>query len=383
MFRGIIFFLALFSFTKPTFSNVEAQKAYRVHERLACEPPSKAKLAKMEALIKQGKSKRAFKLATQTRGFYECTLKNWCLDQTNEEASKNVPLNDYCATIIGAVRDQIPFDELLWRDIIYVANDDISKKDGIPPYSLEDNKHYEDLEKKNSNLVNVLEKKQQTQVTGFGAASGLLTTRAFAAAFLKAGTNRRAVRHALQNFICTDIEQMQDTTRPDTWVAKDIPRDPGGDPKKYQQECKGCHTGMDALRGAWAHFDFDEENHKYIYQASGPVAKYNINDSNYSDGYQTRDSSWKNMWLEGPNNKFGWPENQERGQGIQSFGRMLSNVKELPVCIAKRTFRTVCMADETTDLAKKLIDDLASGFVKDKYDLRNLFINTASACVGE
>ena len=85
---------------------------------------------------------------------------------------------------------------------------------------------------------------------------------------------------------------------------------------------------MDSLRGAWAHFDFSEET-PHLYLKGIVASKYNIGADSYPDGYVTVDDSWKNMWLEGVNQKFGWPKDREAGKGIQSFGKMFSEVEEL------------------------------------------------------
>ena len=348
------------------FSMTSAEKAFRVYERLACEPPSKQDLSKMVKLIEEGKAEQAAAMATEKRGFYECTIKNWCLVQTNEAETADAPLNDYCATVIGGVRDDLPFKDLLYKDIIYVSN-----APGLPEYSLADNAHYEELQKQNHELTKTLVKKRQTEVTGFAEASGLITTRAFAEGFLKAGTNRRALRHTLRNYICQDIEGLMDTSLSDHYVGRDVDRAPGGDPNDYQVNCKGCHTGMDSLRGAWAHFDFSEETHTYIYKKGIVASKYNIGADSYPDGYVTVDDSWKNMWLEGVNQKFGWPKDREAGKGIQSFGKMFSEVEELSTCMAKRVFRSVCMANEDSDPSKEVIANMAKEFKKDNYNLKS------------
>ena len=359
-------------------SQGEAERAYRIYERLACEPPSKEDLNKMVTLLKEGKTEEAAKMGVETRGFYECTIKNWCLVQTNEAETANAPLNDYCATVIGSVRDQIPFNELLYRDIIYVSDDA-----SLPAYSLKNNDHYEKLQEKNTELTKTLVRKPQTQVTGFSESSGLITTRAFAAGFIAAGTNRRALRHTLRNYICHDIEGLMDTTLSDHFVGKDVDRSPGGDPNDYQNNCKGCHTGMDSLRGAWAYYDFDEETHEYIYKKGIVAKKYNVNADAYPDGFETTDDSWKNMWMEGVNAKFGWPKDLTQGKGIQSFGRMISKVDYLPTCMATRVFRSVCMADEESKISQEIIAKMATEFKNDKYDLKKLFVKTVSACTGE
>ena len=72
--------------------------------------------------------------AVEHPDFYNVTLKNWVTPWTNEEQTVFAPLNDYSATVIGMVRDEIPFNQLLSADIIYTGT--IS-----PAYSVNDNAH--------------------------------------------------------------------------------------------------------------------------------------------------------------------------------------------------------------------------------------------------
>lgn len=354
-----------------------SDKAFRIYERLACEPPTRDQLEKMIELIDAGKETEAAMIATDTRGFYECTVKNWCLAQTNEQKSKDVPLNDYCATVIGGVRDNLPFTDLLYKDIIYIA-----ESTQLSPYSLKDNKLYEELQDSNASLVDLLVQKKQTEVTGFSTASGILTTRAFAKGFLSGGTNRLAVARTLENYLCTDMEKMMDTSLSDTFVGRDVERAPGGDPMEYQTKCKGCHTGMDGLRSAWAYFSFDDETKELVFNEGVVAKKYNINSSAYPDGFQTVDNKWRNLWVAGVNKNMGWPADKSSGTGIQEFGEMIAKTKTFSRCMAKRTFNSVCMADENSSAAKEIIDAMAIEFKSDNYNLKNLFAKTVSLCTG-
>ena len=41
---------------------------------------------------------------------------------TNRAQSVFVPLNDYTATVIGMVRDNVPFNTVLSADLLYIGN---------------------------------------------------------------------------------------------------------------------------------------------------------------------------------------------------------------------------------------------------------------------
>ena len=61
------------------------------------------------------------------------------------------PLNDYTATVIGMVRDDVPFNLVLSDDILYVGSGA-----GVPAYSPSSNAHYEALEASGANLKTAL-----------------------------------------------------------------------------------------------------------------------------------------------------------------------------------------------------------------------------------
>ncbi len=74
--------------------------------------------------------------------FYNVTLKNFATPWTNRDQSVFVPLNDYTATVIGMVRDDVPFNTVLSATSCYVGRSGL----GLPPFSPSSNDHYEALE---------------------------------------------------------------------------------------------------------------------------------------------------------------------------------------------------------------------------------------------
>ena len=59
------------------------------------------------------------------------------------------PLNDYSATVIGLVRDDVDYRQLLQTDILYVGADSL----GLPPYQSNNNEHYLALEREAVDLA--------------------------------------------------------------------------------------------------------------------------------------------------------------------------------------------------------------------------------------
>ncbi|MEL6214724.1 MAG: hypothetical protein AAFQ99_03505, partial [Pseudomonadota bacterium] len=98
------------------------EQAKRMHDRLAGVPPTEAVLNAMEAEIANGNRTGAAEIAMQNDEFYNVTLKNFVTPWTNRDGDVFAPLNDYTATVIGMIRDDVPFTEVLSGDIVYVAD---------------------------------------------------------------------------------------------------------------------------------------------------------------------------------------------------------------------------------------------------------------------
>src|SRR5689334_17250089 len=146
---------------------------------------------------------------------------------TNRDQTVFAPLNDYVATVIGMVRDNVPFNTALSADILYTAGG------GAPAYSNTDNNSYQYLEDNNVDMRSTanLAQQKQSAVTGIPVAgvAGLITTRKAAEAFFIAGTNRAMFRFTLMNHLCHDMEQVQETSRAPDRIRQDVSRSPGGD----------------------------------------------------------------------------------------------------------------------------------------------------------
>src|SRR5689334_9968648 len=96
-------------------------KAKRMYDAIAGVPPTEQQLDAMETLIAQGKDAEAALTATDDPAFYSVTLKNLATPWTNREQSVFADLNDYTATVIGMVRDDVPFNTALSADILYTV----------------------------------------------------------------------------------------------------------------------------------------------------------------------------------------------------------------------------------------------------------------------
>jgi hypothetical protein len=387
--------------------DLERRQAKRIHDRLTGVPPSAAVLDSMEAaLLADNTGKTAAEIALQDPAFYNVTLKNWTAPWTNEEQTIFTPLNDYTATVIGMVRDDVDFRELLFGDIIYTgATSSLS----LSPYSNSNNNHYEELEALGPvtgdlSDDSILIKQLQSSVTGLSssATAGVITTRASARAFLIQGTNRALFRFTMLNHLCNDLEQIKDNSRTPDRVHQDVARSPGGDSQIYLNSCVGCHAGMDGLLGAYAYLDlaFTEdgdgeviENTAALEYTPGEVqAKYLINSNNFKQGFITTDDSWINYWRNGPNALLGWNDypgvqkdakGHSYGNGPKSMGKELAYSDAFAQCQVKKAFKAVCFRDPDNYAADRSeVSTIVGDFVASGYKMKQVFRDVAAYCKG-
>ena len=313
----------LLSFAMPSYASEDVSRATAVlmHGRITGIPPSAETLEAMTKLLLAGKAKDAALLATESAAFYNIKLRSMFSAWSNVSGNTNTVLNDMVATLIGIVRDDIPFKEALYGDYLYTAHDDLIRttrpsldKDGqpitydsaynwckgeeLPPYSASSNEHYYCLQKYGHDLKDSLQQKRQSEVSRghwfkivddtrkydqYGVTyegrviwqvvpegalerkgiAGILSTREFAKSYYSAGTNRRATAFVLKHFLCHDMETLHDITVPEQFIRPDVSREPGGDHSLFKQRCAGCHAGMDALSGWNVYYDFGEDSVKF------------------------------------------------------------------------------------------------------------------------
>src|SRR5271165_1463303 len=230
-----------------------ADQATRMYNRIAGIPPTAAQLASMMAAPDPV---TAALIATQDPAFYNNTIRNLAAPWTNRDQSVFVPLNDYTATVVGMVRDNVPFNTLLSADLVYIAD----AASGVPAYSPGNNDMYQAMDTNNVDLSSTsnLVSSTQSAITGIPAAAtaGVWTTRGGASAFFINGTNRAQFRFTMLNHLCNDMQTVMDITRPPDLIRQDVTRSPGGVSTLFLTNCIGCHSGMDPMAQAFAYYNF-------------------------------------------------------------------------------------------------------------------------------
>ena len=400
----------------------ERRQAKRIHDRLTGVNATNATIDAMENLLlfddPTGKSAADYAITVtpanpEAAAFYNVTLKNFAAPWTNEEQTVFTELNDYSATVVGAVRDGLDFCRILYDDLLYVGSNG-------PAYNNSNNAHYaalEDLDPAgagNLALQANLSQTTQSSVRPGVAAAGIMTSRAAAMAFYSDGTNRAMFRFTLMNHLCTDLEPLKDTTRTPDYVRRDVSRSPGGDSRIFLNGCVGCHAGMDGMAGAYAHYEWVYTNDKtdghLEYQNTANTAKFdpvtgvslkhNINPTNFEYGHITTNDNWINYWRNGPNSVLGlrpgdtgigWghpgevldSKDNAIGNGAKSLGVELANSAAFAQCQVDKVFKSVCLRDpDVFDADRTARDGFVANFTGSGYDMREVFTDVAAYCKG-
>jgi len=380
------------------------EQAKRIHDRLAGVPPTNVVLNTMAACISGDNSGCqagggdpsidsdgavvAAYVAMQNSAFYNVTLKNFATPWTNEEQTVFAPLNDYSATVIGMIRDDKDFREVLYGDYLYK---------GTAAYNPNNNTHYEDLEENGVDLSNPANLFEVPQISvnptlNPGGPAGVMTTRAAARAFFVDGTNRAMLRFTFINHLCVDFEQIKDNSRPSDRIRQDVTRSPGGDSRIFNNECLACHAGMDPLNQAYAYYEWDysgdPDTGRILYTPGQVTAKHLINPDNFKYGYVIQDDSWSNYWRHGPNkNRIGWnpatcpgffdAKGICHGNGAASMGQELANSDAFASCQVQKVFKAVCFRQPTNGELANI-----TGSFKSDHNMKNVFAKAAVACMG-
>jgi hypothetical protein len=362
-----------------------ADQATRIYNRIAGVPPTADQLGQMTSAAD---SVAAALIATQDRAFYNNTIRNMAAPWTNRDQSVFVPLNDYTATVVGMVRDDIPFNTLLSADLVYTADG----ASGVPAYSPANNAMYDAMDANNVDLKAHLVSSSQSALTGIPAAAtaGVMTTRGAGSAFFINGTNRAMFRFTMLNHLCNDMQLVMDITRPPDRIRQDVTRSPGGASSLFLNNCVGCHSGIDPMAGAFAYYNFNnidpttaDTTGTVVYTAGQVQPKYFINNTNFPQGFVTLDDSWNNHWRAGPNSILGFSATLPgSGNGAKSLGMELENSAAFASCQVNRVFKDVCLRAPNTQADFNQVNSMISSFKSNGYKLRQVFAEGAAYCMG-
>lgn len=359
-------------------------QAKRIHDRLVGTPPEQSVLDQMETMIASGDALGAAQYAMLDPVFYTSTLKTWVTPWTNQERTPFAPLNDFTATVIGMIRDDVPFNEVLSADLVYLSPAGVVSS----RYSHSSNNHYQELEDARVDLSDeaLLVPASQSSLPGSQLESsetaGVITTRAAGEAFFSAGTNRRMWRFIAINFLCRDMEDLHDITRTTGRIRQDVSRSPGGDSSIYLNSCVGCHSGMDPMAQAFAYFEWDSELQRVLHTPGAIQEKYLINSDAFPHGYITQSNRWDNYWREGINSTLGWRGSSSGGFGAKSLGQEVGASRAFSRCQVEKVFEQICFRAPANPAEREEVERITDVFESDGYKMKRVFAEVAVYCMG-
>jgi len=394
---SFVLLATLFVVMGQSFADNRTQ-AKRIHDRLAGVAPSMAVLNSMEALIAAGNDVDAAYIAMNNKHFYNATLVNFITPWTNEaravfpeDLDTEGTLNDYTATVIGVIRDELDFRRILYDDLLYIG------ADVTPGYSYSSNAHYKALEALGSDmgdpavLVQVSQSANTGGVLSAADTAGIITTRAGAKAFFSDGTNRAMFRFTVLNHLCEDMDQLKDVTLPADRIRQDVSRSPGGDSRIYMNACIGCHTGMDPMTQALAYYNYDNAGTVLDFTNNVVQPKNLINSDNFKPGFIVPDNSWINYWRKGKNSLLGWDASlpgSGGGSGAASaMAKELAHSEKFARCQVEKVFKAVCLRPAGNTADRAAVDSILANFKlpfkkSTGYELKRVFAETAVYCKG-
>ncbi len=360
----VLFLTSLCLLTSAAFGS---EKPQHIFSRLTGKPLTlkHPQFAQINELSNQGRYEEVAQLIIDSElPFYDNVVRDFATRMLNVDENPFGEYNDAVAMVIGVTKFNKDAREMLRGDFIYAP---IMRVSGVAP-STRDNQAFSNIVMKELSPSQYLKEfSPQWNSSRASISAGILTTRGWAETYYKAGTNRRAVVGTFNAFLCSPIAKWRRQGLPDFRVRRDIDRNPSGNPKNYQVECRSCHAPMDAMAGAFSLVDFNSSS-ELVFSLL-PSNKYNQNSNVYPEGFITDDDSWINMLASGGSD-FGW-RGPSDGQGLKEFGEMIGNSSGFSRCMAFRAYRQVC--HKSLELSDLTVLDLAADFEKSGYKFQELF----------
>jgi hypothetical protein len=403
-----------------------------------------SRVKEVAQLLQNNKKKEAAQLVTNDPEFYEKTVYRMAAKMSTRERSPAAALNDYIATFVGVVRDRIDARQLLTGNFLYRGKEILFSSDKAM-YDrnalVSSNEHYNQLagtgvplmcslEKMDRFSLGSLPKNFEQKISTANAAdmtlnpepAGLMTSRAWSQAHYIAGTNRRPVQIAFEDFLCAPLESIRTVEASDEMVGRDVERFPNGPASnaEYQTQCKSCHANLDSLRPAFSKLSFENgflkyapfyvaNNRKNLTQNDEEPARMKVSPANrdysvttqtavgyipvswklnhnvnYPDGYFISDSRFENLFSQTTiGSRFGWSETS--GNGVREFGRMIAKTQAFPRCMAKKVYKEVCRTDPFSATfpveLSTWLDQMGDQFAQNGFDLLDLFQTLGVSCL--
>jgi hypothetical protein len=110
--------------------------------------------------------------------------------------------------------------------------------------------------------------------------------------------------------------------------------------------------------------------------------KYLINSGFFPQGFITINDRWDNYWREGQNYNLGWREPVSTGYGVKSLGAEVTNSRAFSVCQVEKVFEKVCFHPPGNPTERGEVNRIADVFESENYNIKRVFSEVATYCMG-
>jgi hypothetical protein len=297
----------------------ERQEVLRIYQRIAGKPPARAQMAELLGFYRNQRPDLIILRATQDLNFYQSTLRTMFMRLAGEgDDLQERVLDEVVATMVGLVRDNYAFNQILYDDVVYTARDqdvDVGSRAlaediwyfshtagqawgraAPPPLTTTSgaqapiniarwnrNNHHSDLERLfpydwSQRLVRRTQTEAYTRMLSVAVTSnnffvnrrlhsedigGVFSMRTPGKLYFEGGTNRRVIKHVFENYLCLPLDNLRNSNLSQAYIRQDIDRAS----QNFAAECASCHSGIDGLANAFNFFDVRGPNgeHEFLY----------------------------------------------------------------------------------------------------------------------
>ena len=161
-------------------------------------------------------------------------------------------------------------------------------------------------------------------------------------------------------------------------------RSPGGDSRIFLNNCIGCHSGMDPMTQAFAYYDYDETAGRMLYTPGVVQPKYFNNKDTFPSGYSTPDDSWDNYWRKGRTRcSAGTARCPAAAPAPSRWAANSPAAMRLRPARCEKVFKNVCFRDPGDAQDRARVHSMIASFKASGYQLKQVFAEAASYCMGD
>ena len=177
-----------------------------------------------------------------------------------------------------------------------------------------------------------------------------------------------------------------DITRPPDRIRQDPSRSPGGDSRVFLNQCIGCHSGMDALAGAFAYYNYDHrDRHRWSTRPGRCRPKYSHQHRQFPVRLRHDRRQLEELLAQRPERAARLeqlaPRQRQRRQIIRPGNRELAAVRHLPG--AEGVPGDVPATAQQCGRSRAGRADHLGFCGPSNYNMKTIFAETAVYCMGQ